>query len=168
MATATYDSSKYCAKKKFCDAKEQIERLTNHLNEAYTLAKATPIKNKIINNPAAICGCIRVPVVMTDNETISVLQYGWVSDNHFESLKSWVQADLIWFDKANKQVMCWGEKNVVVDAMDTIEAMFRKKVVTAFQQCDYEHRRLLKEERRRAKEDVYGDDDPEYRASKHS
>ena len=111
-------------------AYEQILIFTENFKHA-PLKKATALQEELSNTlpPETIFGYVMyLPILLTDTEVVNAMRYNDSKDTNFSHFKVWYEVAFVFLDFNAKQIMCWGTKQNVQDALEGIQELLNNAV----------------------------------------
>lgn len=122
---------------------------------------------------------------LTDAEIINAMRYNDSKDTHFTHFTVWYEVVFVFLDFHAKQIMCWGTKPNVQDALEGIQELLNNAINKKEQRQNEELKKVQDEQKKRVNEqkrvDMQNEEkhfydkvdrtdcwDKEYMANKHS
>lgn len=111
-------------------AYEQILIFTENFKHA-SFEKASALQEELSNTlpSETIFGYVMyLPILLTDTEVVNAMRYSDSKDTNFSHFKVWYEVAFVFLDFNAKQIMCWGTKQNVQDALEGIQELLNNAV----------------------------------------
>lgn len=111
-------------------AYEQIMAFTENFKHA-PLQKASALQEELRNTlpQEPTFGYVMYPPIrLTDADVVNAMRYNDSSDIHFAHFTVWYEVAFVFLDFHAKQIMCWGTKQNVQDALEGIQELLNNAI----------------------------------------
>ena len=155
------------------DAFKQIVALTANF-EHLTVPQAAAIQKTVLKNLPAdtVFGYVMYPnTILTEQDITKAMRYNDSKDTHFTHFTVWYEVAFVFLDFHAKQIMCWGIKENVQDALEGIQELLNNAVNKKTQKQKQNELRKAEEQRQLEMEKLLDDRmdcwEKDYMANKH-
>ena len=154
-------------------AYEQILAFTENFKHA-PLKKASALQEELRNTlpQETTFGYVMYPpILLSDAEVLNAMRYNDSKDTHFTHFTVWYEVAFVFLDFHAKQIMCWGIKENVQDALEGIQELLNNAVNKKTQKQKQNELRKAEEQRQLEMEKLLDDRmdcwEKDYMANKH-